>query len=316
MVAALQHRQPPTAVPIWELEFHAWDAVSGKHMVLGKEFETLTAAEQEKALYANASIMVEVAAEMHWSALTVPGHYWYQAPGELAYFCLPSEARLRQVAILRELASADLMLIASGGGVLSANYSEEFCEWMFHEPEVIDTMASNALRDGMEAAKHFGDLGVDALFSASDVADNNGPFFNPQQMDRWIYPYLRRWTEGIRATGLYSILHSDGELTPCMDKLAACGLNALQAIDSVAGMDIAATKAKVAGRLCLCGNVDCGLLLTGTPERVFEATKTLLLACKPGGDFVLGASNAVQPDVPAANYRAMIDAWKQFGAYV
>ena len=135
-------------------------------------------------------------------------------------------------------------------------------------------------------------------------------------MDRWIYPYLRLWTEGIRATGLYSILHSDGELTPCMDKLAACGLNALQAIDSVAGMDIAATKAKVAGRLCLCGNVDCGLLLTGTPERVFEATKTLLLACKPGGDFVLGASNAVQPDVPAANYRAMIDAWKQFGAYV
>jgi uroporphyrinogen decarboxylase len=79
-------------------------------------------------------------------------------------------------------------------------------------------------------------------------------------------------------------------------------------------MDIIRTKAQVAGRLCLCGNVDCGMLLTRTPEEVFEATKELLLTCKPGGGLVLGASNAVQPDVPAANYRAMIEAWKQYGA--
>jgi hypothetical protein len=30
---------------------------------------------------------------------------------------------------------------------------------------------------------------------------------------------------------------------------------------------------------------------------------------------VLGASNALQEEVPAENYLAMIDAWKKYGAY-
>ena len=34
-----------------------------------------------------------------------------------------------------------------------------------------------------------------------------------------------------------------------------------------------------------------------------------------GGGFVLGASNAVQREVPAENYRAMLAAWKRYGTY-
>jgi uroporphyrinogen decarboxylase len=315
MIAALQHREPATAVPAWEIEFHAWDAASDKHMVLGREFEALTAAEQEKAMYANAGIMIGVGAEMHWSAITSPGAYWEQSPGKLAYYCLPGEARYRQFAILREMAPPDLMLIANTGGILCANYSEEFCERMFEEPEMIDSMAEETCAYGVELAKRFRDLGADAVLSASDIADNSGPFFNPQQMERWIYPYLTRWAEALRQTGLFSILHSDGNLAQYVDGLASCGIDALQAIDPVAGMDIVRTKAQAAGRLCLCGNVDCGMLLLGAPGQVFDATRDLLLACKPGGNFALGASNAVQPEVPIANYRAMVEAWKKFGTY-
>jgi len=80
-------------------------------------------------------------------------------------------------------------------------------------------------------------------------------------------------------------------------------------------MDLYAAKRQVAGRLCLCGNVNCGLLLTGSPEEVFEATRGLLESCKRGGGLVLGTSNAVQPEVPAENYRAMIQAWQVYGQY-
>jgi len=83
----------------------------------------------------------------------------------------------------------------------------------------------------------------------------------------------------------------------------------------VAGMDMRTIKDRVGDRLCLCGNIDCGMLLRGTPEDAFAATKQLLLTCKQDGGLVLGASNAVQPDVPLANYRAMIAAWKEFGRY-
>jgi uroporphyrinogen decarboxylase len=80
-------------------------------------------------------------------------------------------------------------------------------------------------------------------------------------------------------------------------------------------MDIRQVKEAVRGRLCLCGNVDCGLLVKGTPEQIYVETRSLLLDCKSDGGLVLGASNAVQRAVPMENYRAMIDAWQDFGEY-
>lgn len=133
-------------------------------------------------------------------------------------------------------------------------------------------------------------------------------------MERFILPYLRTWASEVQALGGWSVLHSDGNLTACLDALADSGLHALQAIDPVAGMDIRAVKRQVAGRLCLCGNIDCGLLLTGTPAQVQAATRELLAECAPGGGLVLGTSNAVQPEVPPANYQALLAARMEYGA--
>ena len=60
MLAALQRRQPADRVPLWELEFHIWDQASGKHVILGREFEKLTSAQQEEALHTNAEIILSV----------------------------------------------------------------------------------------------------------------------------------------------------------------------------------------------------------------------------------------------------------------
>lgn len=318
MIAALECRQPNGAVPIWEIEFQAWDRASGKHLVLGKELELLSLVEQERALYRNAKIMLRVAEDLHYAAISVPNGYWEQAPGMPAYYCLSGEARLAQVRILRELAPADLMLIACSGGIIGMPDATQYVEFsykLFDAPEEIDEMARGYLSYGIEMAKKLQDCGVDAVLTASDMADNQGPFFNPEQMDRFVLPYLREWAAAVRAMGLYSILHSDGRLTPYISQLADSGINALQAIDPTAGMEMPATKQCVNGKLCLCGNIDCGLLLTGTPDEVSAATQELLLQCKAGGGLVLGASNAVQPDVPLENYRAMIDAWRVFGQY-
>jgi uroporphyrinogen decarboxylase len=101
----------------------------------------------------------------------------------------------------------------------------------------------------------------------------------------------------------------------CLAAIAATGIDALQAVDPVAGMDMRRAKEMVGGRLCLCGNMDCGLLLLGTQEQVYASTRDLLMSCRQGGGLVLGASNAVQPEVRMGNYRAMIRAWKDFGQY-
>lgn len=312
MRAALECRKPQVAVPIWELEFQAWDAASGRHVVLGHEFEALSPSGQEKAMYANAEIMLSVCGEMQYAALTGPNGYWNHAPGQLAYYCMPGDTRFRQMEILRELLDPkDLMLVGTTGGIIGANYSMEFCCRLVDEPESIDVMSEERLQNALELARRFRDCGAEAVLCPADIADNSGPFFNPDQMNRWILPYLKKWSEAVREMGMYSILHSDGNLTKYLDAIAATGLDALQAIDPVAGMDMLKAKKIVGDRLCLCGNIDCGLLLKGMPEDVYGATSRLLTEFKGDAGLVLGASNAVQPDVPIGNYRAMIKAWSQ-----
>lgn len=318
MRAALERRQPAGAVPIWELEFHAWDQVTGRHIVLGKEFCVLSAAEQARALEGNAEMLLSAARSLHYAALTVPGSYWEIAPGEPAFYWLPPEARFRQIELLRRRAGDDLMLVAGSGGVMSMPGASEyvtFCYQLYDAPEEIDRRAARTLEQGLEMARRLRDLGVEAVFSASDIADNHGLFFNPEQMERFILPYLRRWAATVKEMGLYAILHTDGDVGACLEGLSESGLDALQAIDPVAGMEIRRVKEQVGDRLCLCGNVDCGLLVMGTPKQVYAATRDLLLYCKAGGGLVLGASNAVQPEVPIANYWAMIEAWQDYGQY-
>jgi len=314
MMTALERRQPATAVPIWEIEFHAWDSASGRHVVLGREFERLTPEEQERAMRANAEIIADVSREFQFSAVTGPASYWNQAPGELAYYVLPDETRFRQFELLRKTAD-DLALIGNSGGVLGANYSMEFCVKLFEAPEEIDQLARRAMEFGVGQARQYRDLGADAVFAAADIADNSGPFFNPEQMKRFILPYLNEWAERCKAMGLHTILHSDGKLTKYLDAIAETAVDALQAVDPVAGMDMKESRRIAGDRLCLCGNIDCGLLLRATPEQVYGATRDLLVSCKAGGCLALGASNAVQPQVPMENYRAMIGAWKDHGQY-
>lgn len=300
-----------TGVPVWEIEFHLWDPFAGRQMKLGHEFARLSSTEQEHALNENAEIMYEVADELGFSAITAPGRYWEYAPGQPAYFWLPDDACNRQIQILARLTKDTIMIAAESGGVLSMPLANDYLAFsyrLFDAPEEVDEQARATLRSGLERARILRELGAELIFTASDIADNRGLFFNPTQMERFILPYLHDWTKEVRALGGLSVLHSDGNLDACLNALADSGLNGIQAIDPVAGMDIGAVKRKVAGRLCLCGNIDCGLLITGRQDEVFSATQSMLLECAPGGGLVLGASNAIQNEVPLDNYRAMLKA--------
>jgi uroporphyrinogen decarboxylase len=212
--------------------------------------------------------------------------------------------------VLREMAGERLALVANVGGVLCASYDEEFCLNLKHQPEAIDALARRTLDLGLERARRFRDAGADVAMTASDVADNAGPFFKAHQMERFVFPYLERWSAAVHGMGMASLMHSDGNLTPHLDRLAGTSLDALQAIDPVAGMDLARSKEIVGDRLCLCGNVDCGALVAGTPDDVYAATHGLLAAWGGRNGLVLGASNAVQREVPVENYRALVRAWK------
>ncbi len=318
MIDAFSNRQPSGRVPLWELEFHLWDQVSGQHLVIGQEYQGLTEREKDNALYNNAEIFLSVSEQLHFSAITLPSQYWEIGPQTPAYYWLPEEGRIRQAQILRKLAPEDLMLVANCTALLGMPMREDYVDFayqLFDAPDEIDVFAEQRLQDGIQDAIRFFNLGVEIGLSTSDLADNHSTFMNPLQLERFVWPYLDRWVEALNELGMFSILHSDGNLGACLDRIADSGVDCLQAIDPTAGMNMLGVKQKVGSRLCLSGNIDCRLLLSESPDSVFEATKELLNTCKAGGGLILGASNAVQSVVPVENYLAITRAWEKFGGY-
>lgn len=312
-IDALDLKNNTNSIPVWELEFHLWNKFGLGDFVVGIEFEKLSNSKKDYTLHQNVESICKVSQLLSFSAITVPGGYWEVSPGVPAYYYLPGDYRLKQIELLKENIGNDVALVACTGGVMAMPEGHDYVDFsikMMTDPDEIDIIAENTFHNSKQLIKDCADLGVDVILTASDIADGHGLYFSPEQLDRYIYPFLEKWNTYVKALGLKSIMHTDGNINDAISRLANSGINGIQALDSTANMDIISIQKLYCDKLCVCGNVDCGLMLTGTPDSVYEATRKLVIAMEGAPNFVLGASNALQYSTPIENYKAMIAASK------
>ena len=158
--------------------------------------------------------------------------------------------------------------------------------------------------------------GVDVVVLLDDYADKNGPFMGPERFREFILPYLSRTVRAIQDAGGYVIKHTDGNLWSILDMLVDTGIDAINPIEPVAGMDIGEVKREYGDRVCIVGNIDCGeLLCRGTTDAVREAVRACIQAASPGGGHILSSSNSLQSGVKPENYVAMVEEAKEYGRY-
>ena len=158
--------------------------------------------------------------------------------------------------------------------------------------------------------------GADVVMLGDDYAYNSGPMMSPRVFHDFIQPRLARVVQAIHDEGAYCVKHSDGNLWPILDMILETGVDAINPLEPVAGMDIARVKQRYGERVCLVGNIDCGdLLCSGTPDQVTDVVRQTLVAGGAGGGYILSSSNTIHSSVKPANYRAMIEAGHRFGSY-
>ncbi len=160
------------------------------------------------------------------------------------------------------------------------------------------------------------DLGADAVVSGDDYASRNGPVMSPQHFREFVWPYLKRSVEAAHERNVPYIKHTDGNIWLLLDLLVEAGIDAIDPLEPIAGMDIGRVKERYGDRLAVVGNVDCTELLPhGTVEDVEEAVKETIAKASPGGGHVLASSNSIHPAVKPENYRAMVQAARRWGQY-
>ena len=68
-------------------------------------------------------------------------------------------------------------------------------------------------------------------------------------------------------------------------------------------------------QVCLIGNVNCGLLDTGTDEQVRESVRYALRHGMPGGGYIFSTSNCIYTGMRLSRYELMLDIWRAEGNY-
>ncbi|MFQ6066579.1 MAG: uroporphyrinogen decarboxylase family protein, partial [bacterium] len=159
-------------------------------------------------------------------------------------------------------------------------------------------------------------VGADALLTGDDYAGRKGSFMSPLHFRQFVQPYLKRAVRIAKQSNLPFIKHTDGNLKEILEMIVDTGIDALDPIEPMAGMDIGEIKQKYGDRICIVGNVDCTEVLPhGTREDVEEAVKETIAKASGGGGHILASSNSIHPAVKAENYKNMIDTVRKYGVY-
>lgn len=184
------------------------------------------------------------------------------------------------------------------------------------EPQLVQALVEMSVAINLALAQEVAARGVKIVYTGDDIAYNKGLFMSPKHFHALFYPGFKRVIGGFKELGLYVIKHTDGNIASILDLLVEAGIDCLDPIDPLAGMDLGAVKEAYGDRLALKGNVDCAELMTfGTPQEVVEATKDALRAGMPGGGYILSSSNSIHSAVKPENYAAMLQTLQAHGHY-
>ena len=194
----------------------------------------------------------------------------------------------------------------------------EFSAKMYEEPETLNDESKRRMDTMLEDALKYKSAGnlLDGFALCSDYCFNVNPFFNPESFDELIVPYLKETIAEYRKMGFYSIKHTDGNIMPILKQMADCKPDAIHSLDPQGGVTIPEVRKIVGPDICLIGNVNCGLLQTGTEEECQEdILRSLREGMANGRGYIFSTSNCAYAGMPLERYETMVDLWRKYGNY-
>ena len=314
-IAALT-RQIPDRVPTFELEFQLSEEMFGRSLIPAgatpKELALMTRLERERKMYELAENMAYVYGQLDYSIYPLLGlgldfteaNNGGKLPEE---FCT-------YVKFLREMTEDKVLLTFHGDGTFSVPDGDKMYEFAYRtvdDPDGLKEEAQRTANKVINRNRRMKEIGVDSLILCSDYCYNSGPFLSPAMFAIYIQPYLYQIIQEARANGQYVIKHTDGNIMPIIDQMVECQPHALHSLDPMAGVDIKEVKEKYGDKVCLCGNVHCAAMQTGTDEEVRASAEYCLTHGKPGGGYIFCTSNVPFKGMPPERYRMILDIWKE-----
>ena len=184
------------------------------------------------------------------------------------------------------------------------------------EPELVVALVDKCIDQSIALVELAAELGAEIVMSGDDIADNQRTLISPKVWNQIFLPPFRRWVQAIHDCGLYYWKHTDGNIMAVLESLVDAGIDGIDPIDPIAGMDLAVIKHEWGSQIAIKGNIDCAELLTnGVEADVVEAVKDCIRTAGPGGGFACSSSNSIHSGVKPELYSTMVNAIREYGIY-
>ncbi len=299
-------------VPHFELVYFLTMEKFGKVHPCHRNYEQwnqMSYAEQKLHIQDMAQLYIDIAKEYDHSAIFV------QSPiGKIDHMQWLLET-------IREKSGDEYYLMMHGDptwAIPTGDDMMEFAAQMYEEPEVLNDISKQRVEEHIKMADYLDAHGhlLDGFTLCSDYCFNTNPFFNEEMFEELIVPYLKEIIEEYHKRGYYVIKHTDGNIMPIVKQMADCKPDAIHSLDPQGGVDIKSVREIIGDEIALVGNVNCGLLQTGTDEECEkDVMRSLREGMERGKGYIFSTSNCVYTGMPLARYEKMIDLWRKHGVY-
>ncbi len=142
------------------------------------------------------------------------------------------------------------------------------------------------------------------VFTYGDIAYKNKLIHSPDFLRKEFFPRLKRIQNTWHKYDIKCLFHSDGNIMDVLDDLIEAGIDGLNPIEIIAGMDIKKIKEKYGNKIFLAGGIDMSQLLSlKDTEEVREVCINTIKIAYPG--YFLGSTTEIDNSAKLENVIVM-----------
>jgi len=189
---------------------------------------------------------------------------------------------------------------------------EEFFVLMVKEPQVAKRILDKMVEFELEYYQRMLEAcegQIDVLRLHDDYGTQISTLFSVEMWCDFFKDNTRRLADIAHQYNAFYQQHSCGAISPLIPELIKCGVDIIEPIQKLTGLEPETLLKRYGGKIAFHGGIDTqGILPYGTPEEVKTETCHYLKTLNLPGGYILMASQSFESDVPIENIEAVYSA--------
>jgi len=186
---------------------------------------------------------------------------------------------------------------------------------MIEEPEWLKDMFSVGADMCIKHMEMIWDEGYtfDCISWPDDMGYKNTTFFSLDTYRDLLKPYHKRVIDWAHSKGIYTHLHSCGNISKFIPDLLDIGLDALNPLEVKAGVNPEILKQEYGKTLVLHGGIDASLW--NDKEKIIAEVERIVPILMKDGGYIFSSDHSIPNAVSAENFREIVATVKRMGRY-